>query len=53
MGTGVAAFVVKIVMAGQAYIVEAQVLWAMTWGTYGFEVVGLASLWKTWLASSA
>lgn len=44
MGAGVAALAVKILTASQAHMAEAQVLWAMSWGTYGFEVVGLQSL---------
>lgn len=52
MGAGVAALTVKLLVAGQAHAAETQVLWAMSRGTYGFEVVGLQSLWRAWLASS-
>lgn len=43
MGAGVAALGVQKHMVGHNYILEAQVLSAMTWGPSGFKVMGSQS----------
>lgn len=45
MGAGLGALGVQKLMVGHNYILEAQVLSAMTWGPSGFKVMGSQSLY--------